>query len=669
MTVAFAMVGCGGDDASTPPGTYNPPGPTGFLPPPAQAEDVVRFLYTNGSYLDIPFIAGETTWQDITGFNSMGSGNDGNFYHDDKSPTIDKTFAGWEDVDREVVFNRGDKGAGGSYDPNKIIQDPFTLTATWWSTVLTASASDDAEKVRLENGSVVIYEFDVGADFDLSTITGITVDYKVSEAVIGRKPETRYRLWGPYFFNGTTAVTPDATTFPNSVAGAQGKAFWGDFLVDDNGAFVARFEGSGPSASATAALTTFNKFHPYFMHNGPTTAAWNSSASNANTTITVTADDGAIAADTWYSVSHILDTTSAPGGYTLANALNQLTDSADAHLPVGTSKAKVYFGIGLTTYGGGSGTKWQPDPYNPDDGIIQLIKNVKLTTTTNGKESIAGARPTFTAGGNTSTQVFGGYVDPFTYCWRGPVSGTVGIVQDPNAVEPEPPQPPAEVDLLEYEGDELKAILSIFGVLGIDSSGQPTTTASEVDRAIISFDTDGITLKIDVTEFDFNTGQNKAGYIEDPDNAGTYITKTIDGVWDGGGISFTFPTNWSSYRSIKIDYTATIDTTTPAGDSALVTNDGTAIPLTRKDPQMSPRRGKNSFSQVLDTTNPVRYQNIVAGDNSFTITKAQFGPSTDFGTSGGTAVLPGISLVVNSWNGSNTPFNATFKVTKLSLIP
>ena len=293
------------------------------------------------------------------------------------------------------------------------------VTGVYWSTALTALPADDAEKVRLENGGFVIYEFDISslADDptvgvtveDLKKITGITASYKISEAVLNRKPETRFRNFGPYFFNDTDYIL-QAYDSP-----VKTRNYWGDFVIDPNGAFVARQEGG---RSETEILTSLNKLNPYLI-NGSTSNKWDDTVAEIQTSA---------AANEWFDVKYSYDAT-ATGNYSYGFVLKKLEDSKDAHLPLGTSKNKVYFGIGLTTFGEGSKDKPNVDPLNVNDGIVQLIKDVKITTASG---TIVGVRPELTVTDkngveHTSDQVFAGYIDPVTYLWRGPVTDTITI--------------------------------------------------------------------------------------------------------------------------------------------------------------------------------------------------------------------------------------------------
>jgi len=683
LTMAFAMVACPDSPDNGGKVKPNPPAPG------TQEDGVVRFLYKDGTWLDIAFTAGDTTWGDIKIASGTGPvWNEAAWawetktnvkYKKDTYGSNASAFGGWADDEREIEFK-----LGGSYATDTtVIEDPLTLTPIWWSLELTASASDSAEKVRLQNATFVVYEFNLGTTA-LTDITGITASYKVSEAVINYNPETRFRVFGPYFFNGTNKVVEPGTD-PE-------REFWGDFTITEFDQFAARFQASG---SPNQTLTDFNKLNPY-MINGPTTKLMaNDGAAISEARVTV----GARSANTWFDVAYLFGGNT--GDYSYTQNLANLTASADAHLGTSTSKTKVYFAIGMPVYGD---TDVNVDPYDVTSGVIQLIKNVKLTTTSG---TINGTIPNLTADGVTSKQVFASYVDPNAYGWRGGVSDTVKVYE--GYVPPPPvviiPDPDLETEVINNPTP------NIYGNLGLKADGTQTTTASEVDRAIISLDGDGY-LVFDVKEFDFNTGQKKTGFVKesnpyfglgDPDDATDgegnkdawlevlealgevdpddlpadfwdefdytdydvasefiYVEKDVNGVWGGGGVWYELPANFREYTTLRIEYTATVSTGSAGASDVFYTDETgtTAATLTYATTQMSPKRGQNSFANMNAGG---KYWSITTGTANF----ADLTIATEF-AAGDTA---GISFQVNAYSNDNVPVAGKFKVSKITLIP
>jgi len=361
---------------------------------------------------------------------------------------------------------------GVEFKLDTVVSVPARVIADWWTTTLTADGA--LEKVWLSNSGNAIYGFDLSAqttvvaaktalaaaqaaleealedstetdpetdpaviaaredvadaeaavtDAAIAIIKGIKnvkASFKVSEAVKNRSGiGPRVRLYGPYFFSPTLITNGDTKLY-------------GDFALDANGAYIAKFD----SSDATT-IAQFNKFHPYFLDNsGPTNY------------------DG-FTADTWF------DRTYPNGGYEgnphSAGSPNSITkvidavlsaNSANAVLPADTDYTKVYFAIGISQ-----------QPNNPHDaanghnatefrhGTTSLVKDVKIVLSDD--TDVAGGVPAFPVvdGTGTTSQVFSGYMYNVQYSWRGAAADPVAIPKDPAYTPPlNPPAVPATAD-------------------------------------------------------------------------------------------------------------------------------------------------------------------------------------------------------------------------------
>jgi len=401
LVAALAMVFIGCGDSGD-----GPDGPT----IPTQKPTDVRFLYLDGSFKDVPFEAGETTWADVKAQLRRTS---------DKYTDDTKSFKGWQDKAGKVWT-----------DDNNTDQIGQMLTfEPAWNDGVFRGSTDGADKVYLENNNFVVYSFDLGTG-DVKNITGIKADYGLSEAALEiQKTNTRpWRVFGPYFFNSAESIDQPGTT--------PVRTFYGDFMIDPGEAFAGRWEGSAMPPSG------FSKFHSYMCYNGQ---EWLKSFG-----VEVPAEP---TANTWFTATYNFDGSDVGGdpgnGYSYGKTLRLLsgvlTDGKDGDvqvIPADTDKTKVYFAIGVTRANAGQSNSKDGTQSPWDSGTVGLIKNVKLLY--NGTE-IPGSIPTLTAGGVTTNRVFVGYVDPRMYGWVGTPSQTVKIIPDPGYTPPVP-STPASVD-------------------------------------------------------------------------------------------------------------------------------------------------------------------------------------------------------------------------------
>ena len=425
--LTFAMIGCdtgGGGD--------------GKKEWPKQKDTQVRFIFQNNTYLDVDFTAGDTVWSDINRADTTFTGDT-------------KIFGGWEDKGRSKKFKVGDNSAD-----DEVIQDPLTLTAVWYNNVLTDSTA--LEKVWVGNTQYPVYKFDVTGK-DVTKITGIKASFKLSEATVELVTNLRpVRAMGPYYFS------PDPITVSNDL-------FFGDFAIDANGAYAAKFNSDG-----NQKIENFNKFHPYLLSNADPHME-GIAGFNKGTTGT------APTANTWF------DVTLATSGYGWNDSTNSIAKNIEYReaaedrdgdgevqgveiLNDETDFNFVYFGIGLANNqdahdasNGTAATVWQ-------HGITALVKDVKLIYEDGGTTTeIIGTKPSFPAytvtwgkGKNpaeantavaipnqTTDQVFAAYIYAVQYNWRGAVGAVIKPPFDPTYVPPV--NPPAVAATEDFEVD------------------------------------------------------------------------------------------------------------------------------------------------------------------------------------------------------------------------
>jgi hypothetical protein len=449
MTVAFAMVGCGGDDDPVvTPVVTPPPG----LPP--QSDTDVRFIFQDGTFADVAFTAGDTVWSDIKKTDTTFTGDT-------------KIFGGWEDNGRSKKFKVGDNSAD-----TEVIQDALTLTAIWYNNVLTDSTA--LEKTWLGNTQYPVYKFDVTGK-DVTKITGIKASFKLSEATVELVTNLRpVRAMGPYYFS----------TDPIEV---ENDLFFGDFAIDANGTYAAKFNSNG-----TKKIEDFNKFHPYLLSNGDPTmtgvAGFNKGTNGTAPT-----------ANTWF------DVTIATSGYGWNGDTNSIAKNIEYReaaedrdsdgevqgveiLNDATDFNTVYFGIGLANnqdaHGAANGTAatvWQ-------HGITALVKDVQIifdddTTVTGTKPAFPAYTVTWGKGANpavpntvvakpnqTTDQVFAAYIYAVQYNWRGAPTATIAPPADPTYVPPV--NPPAVEATADFDVDLTGAGFTVINDTAWDAINQ-----------------------------------------------------------------------------------------------------------------------------------------------------------------------------------------------------
>jgi len=571
------------------------------------AGDFVTFSYANGTTVQVEFEAGETTWADILASAAYkAKGQD--VWTDDT-----KVFANWKD-------QTGTDWTEGTTRINVTM----TLTAKWLSTVFSGDTSAaDVKKVYLENTNYIVYEFDLGtATPDLTKITKITADYGLSEKGLDvYKGNGRpWRAFGPYFFDDTNKI--EQTYDTDKI-----RKFYGDFMLDDGGAFAARLDG-------TASLpATFNKFHSYMV---VSTGSWDT-VSNGTTT----GSSAVPTADTWFTTTYILDpaddnTAVGSGNYTYGKTLRLLqgvlTDGKDGEvqvLPAGISKQKVYFAIGLTRANAGSGKDKSGTQSPWDSGLISLVKNVKLTY--DGVEktgTLASLSTSATAPdpNRTARIVANGYVDPILFSWVGAPTAPVVIPQDPGYVPP-PPYTPATT---KYEFSFTGFTFTTARNLLYTDAGK--NTATDPARKRLIFNGNDVIFDLQANDYNDSTGE-----------------------YGGGGFKILFAdlnlpligsdttADHRSYKKIILDTTLVeTETGSAAGKQVIFANTGGGTNLTTVS-------NNDATSGGFYGT----YIEVAAGANVFS-----FAPSALVDTAG-------FSVRVNNWSAANVPWMGTLTINKI----
>jgi len=340
------------------PDTNNP----GGIPP--QADNVVRFLYSDGTYLDIQFEAGETRWGDIT--SSKAYKRKGG----DKWTDYSKIFVNWKD-------QTGADWTSGT----AVINTKLTLTGKFLDNVVTDDGTA-TEKLQLENAGQAIYKFTIPGGSTLADYKEFQVTYKITEYAIG-KLQTRHRVYGQF---GTFATQEDTT------GGAFDSSSVDGYQTDENGV---RFVNA-PKFNVGAWIFLANDAGGNNSRDLPFTSA----------TLTNNLVDGTITADTWFTLKYDI---TVPYGAGAAN--NPLTATGD-----------VYYSLGLTTNSDPrNGDTYVPNFAGNNAPILQLVKNIKLIHTSDPTKNITATIP-----GATEAQ-FMAYATPGSqvFCWRGAPSAAV----------------------------------------------------------------------------------------------------------------------------------------------------------------------------------------------------------------------------------------------------
>jgi hypothetical protein len=317
--LAMVFVGCGdgGSDGPDEP-TY-----------PEQAEDVVRFIFNDKSYVDIEFEAGATEWSDITS-NSK--------YKPDVWTNNDKAFGFWQDEAGVRWPKTGDNA-------DNTIQAKLLLKAIFWSNLVT-NDNTALEKLSLENAGLAIYKFAIPSGSTLGDYKQFEASFKVNE-VAYNSIQSRHRVYGEF---GTFATHKDTT---------------GAILFDDKD-----IDGWQEDANGSRILNA-PKFNvtPYILINGGRDL-W----LNAENAIATNVISGTLAPDTWFTLK-----------YELPGSPNEFS-SYDA-------TGSLYYGLGQTTNADGRNANTfvvQSPVHAP---IIQLIKGVKLVHKSDPSKDVVATIP------------------------------------------------------------------------------------------------------------------------------------------------------------------------------------------------------------------------------------------------------------------------------------
>ena len=312
-----------------------------------------------------------------------------------------------------------------------------TVIGHWYSTGFTLDTADEdnesVEKIRLTNGAMVIYEFDLaGAGFgtggvvsleDLQEITGITVSQQISEATYNSAQFRAFRVMGPYAYN-------DEQIIVNQGAWSTGDVIHGDFKVTADGERIAKIDGSG--AYNVTDMRRFNKFHPYMIYNGTSEVGYNGGNGTYSWDKSAVEYTGPIVANEWFDVTYDLEGGADaknkiptdgedPHGQALGQTLLRIKQAGTDVLPYGTNYNKVYFAIG-------------PSTADANTFVTFLLKDVVLQI---GGNNVAGVRPDWDNDPDTIEQTFFQYeIDSSYVNWRGKPGDTIVVrTPDPTGVE------------------------------------------------------------------------------------------------------------------------------------------------------------------------------------------------------------------------------------------
>jgi len=363
--------------------------------PKPQANDTVRFLYEDGKWQDIAVSVDSDTWGDVVAQLDRK-----------RDVKLDQTkgFKAWEDA-------AGDEW---TEDATIITVSKMEMKAAWYNATFTDIGA--AEKLYLENGTAAVYEFTLPTGKTLKDIKNIVADFKITEEMYKNASTRGFRVFGPYFYN------EEPTVIQTTYGWSNGTVQYGDFAVDRNGVYIAKFNGDGDYTAAD--MRNMNKFHPYFGLNGA--GGWLGPDTGGNAWDKVAAADflpgAAIAPDTWFKVSYNFAQTT--GNTDLGRVIRDIEATmGEIWDDTTTDMTKVYFGIGFftTQQGGSSGDIG----YDRFQGVTQLVKDVKMTFA--DESTVNGAAPSFGNG-----KVFAGYLPAgVVYSYRGPGADLIAFPKNP----------------------------------------------------------------------------------------------------------------------------------------------------------------------------------------------------------------------------------------------
>jgi len=361
--------------------------------PKPQADKTVRFLYDDEKWQDVTFEPDTDTW----GFVIAALDRK-------RDVKLDQTkgFKAWADA----------SNAEWTDDTVVITNSKMEMKAVWYNATFTDIGT--AEKLYLENGTAAVFEFVLPEGKTLANIKNILADFKFTEEVFKNAGTRGFRVFGPYFYNENPTVIQTTHGWSN------GTVQYGDFAVDRNGVYIAKFNGEG-DYNATD-MRKMNKFHPYFGLNGAGGWLGPDGSGNPWDKAPEFLPGAAIAADAWFPVSYNFVQTT--GNTDLGRVIRDIEATmGEIWDDTTTDMTKVYFGIGFfTTQEGGSSGDIGYDRFQ---GVTQLVKNVKMTFSDD--TTVNGAPPSFGNG-----KVFAGYLPAgVVYSYRGAGTDPIAFPQNP----------------------------------------------------------------------------------------------------------------------------------------------------------------------------------------------------------------------------------------------
>jgi len=353
-----------------------------------------------------------------------------NWEGDTATPFVDKIPQGYSFKDVNKTFptpTRADyqfaywvfAGSDGKPGTSKVtfedaINEDATIIGIWYDIGFkTLADKTTAEKVRLTNGGMIVYEFDLATALsksvvtidDLVDITGITLKQALSEATYKSVQVRAFRVLGPYAFHDNTDFVINESSWSN------GDVLYGDFKKTKEEYYIAKLNGDSAAASNVTDMRRFNKFHPFFIYNGTQETGEGRDADGRWDRPIGTEVSGVttVTYDEWFDVTYALNgaipANDDSGARSLGATLYRLKEaSADIHA-YQTNYNKVYFAFG-------------PSTADATNAAIYMMKDVKLTFTDG--TTVDGKVPDFDGVSSTWDQSFACYEDDSRHVnWRG----------------------------------------------------------------------------------------------------------------------------------------------------------------------------------------------------------------------------------------------------------
>jgi len=480
------------------------------------------------------------------------------------------------------------------------------VTPLWHSKELVVDG-DPMEKVWLGNGSFAIYEFELGTN-KVEDIIFVSADFKAAAATIYTHGIRCIRTMGPYFYSDT------------AIKGPENFYYYGDFALDANGAYAAKFDADGKKT-----FTDFNKFHPYILKQ---TVNWGG-AGWPGVANSIDGNGGETpVGNTWFNVKV------GTSGYAWIDAdhpnniqmvLDYIEgDTTNAVMPADIDTTKVYFGFGLPNGNDAQNAKKGWAANIEEHGMTVLVKNVKIHFK-DGTTTVVGTVPSFperswsadpattppTDGSGTTDQVFASYIYKIQYNWRGAADAT--------------PVPPKDEDYV-----------------AIPDPIAPATAAKEITDAT------------DLALTKYGTGDGVT--IATVDGVTTAEVDLTAVAGDGRGFWVALPQDWYSYKTIELYYTADVES---------------------EIAKITVKQGAGSFVDYAHETGnseDSRWRDVKNGDNIYTFRVAGFNDGSPFGynqgdPAGSEGTSVGISFQINNNAATDVPQKWSFTVTKIILKP